>query len=70
MISVAPTENRIPNVAGDLTSSLFARSDIYAVVAEVGGQIVGRNFLTPQFGYPTIIRLLTPSVVRPLISLG
>ncbi|WP_373543103.1 hypothetical protein [Chamaesiphon sp.] len=37
----SPTENRIPKVACHLTSSRFARSNIYAVVAEVGGQIVG-----------------------------
>jgi hypothetical protein len=33
------------DAACDLMLRLFTRSDIYAVVAEVGGQIVGSNFL-------------------------
>lgn len=33
------------DAACDLMSRLFARSNIYSVVAEVGGQIVGSNFL-------------------------
>jgi predicted N-acetyltransferase YhbS len=34
-----------PNVAVDLLSQLLSRSDIYSVVAEADGRVVGSNFL-------------------------
>jgi predicted N-acetyltransferase YhbS len=34
-----------PDVAVELLSQLFSRSDIYSVVAEVDGKVVGSNFL-------------------------
>ncbi len=47
-----------------LISQLFARSDIYAVVAEVNGQIVGSNFLWEE----TIVAGVGPLTVSPRIQ--
>jgi GNAT superfamily N-acetyltransferase len=40
-----PPDFSEPNVAVDLLSQLFSRSDIYSVVAEAEGRVVGSNFL-------------------------
>ena len=40
-----PPDFPTPEVAAGLLSLLFSRSDIYSVVAEVDGQVVGSNFL-------------------------
>jgi GNAT superfamily N-acetyltransferase len=40
-----PPDFPMPEVAVELLSQLFSRSDIYSVVAEVDGQVVGSNFL-------------------------
>ena len=50
--------------ACDLISRLFARSDIYSVVAEVGGQIVGSNFLW----FEKIVAGVGPITVAPSIQ--
>jgi predicted N-acetyltransferase YhbS len=50
--------------ACELVSRLFARSDIYSVVAEVGGQIVGSNFLWSE----TIVAGIGPLTVSPSIQ--
>ena len=49
------------DVACDLISRLFARSDIYSIVAEVGGEIVGSNFLWAE----TIVAGVGPLTVAP-----
>ncbi len=49
------------DAACDLMSRLFARSDIYSVVAEVGGQIVGSNFLWEE----KIVAGIGPLTVAP-----
>jgi predicted N-acetyltransferase YhbS len=49
------------DAACDLISRLFARSDISSVVAEVGGQIVGSNFLWEE----TIVAGVGPLTVAP-----
>jgi len=40
-----PPDFPSPDVAGGLMTSLLSRSDIYSVVAEVDGRVVGSNFL-------------------------
>lgn len=50
--------------ACDLMSRLFARSDIYSVVAEMGGQIVGSNFLWSE----KIVAGIGPITVIPNIQ--
>ena len=40
-----PPDFPSPEVASALTSSLLGRGDIYQVVAEVDGRVVGSNFL-------------------------
>lgn len=40
-----PRDFPSPEVAAGLLSQLFSRTDIYSVVAELDGQIVGSNFL-------------------------
>ena len=40
-----PPDFPVPDAAVGLLSQLFSRSDIYSVVAEVDGRIVGSNFL-------------------------
>jgi predicted N-acetyltransferase YhbS len=52
------------DVAQDLMSRLFARSDIYSVVAEVDGQIVGSNFLWEE----TIVAGVGPLTVAPTMQ--
>jgi predicted N-acetyltransferase YhbS len=52
------------DVACDLISRLFARSDIYSIVAEVGGEIVGSNFLWAE----TIVAGVGPLTVAPSIQ--
>lgn len=52
------------DAAQDLISRLFARSDIYAVVAEVDGQIVGSNFLWEE----QIVAGIGPLTVVPKIQ--
>ncbi len=49
------------NAACDLMSRLFTRSDIYAVIAEMGGQIVGSNFLWEE----KIVAGIGPITVAP-----
>jgi GNAT superfamily N-acetyltransferase len=51
-------------VACALMSLLLARSDIYSVVAEVGGQIVGSNFLWAE----KIVAGIGPLTVDPTIQ--
>jgi predicted N-acetyltransferase YhbS len=55
-----------PNVeaACDFMLQLLARPDIYAVVAEVGGQVVGSNFLWSE----TIVAGIGPLSVSPSIQ--
>jgi predicted N-acetyltransferase YhbS len=50
--------------ACELVSRLFDRSAIYSVVAEVGGQIVGSNFLWSE----TIVAGIGPLTVSPSIQ--
>lgn len=50
--------------ACDLMSRLFARSDIYSVVAELDGQIVGSNFLWEE----KIVAGIGPITVTPSIQ--
>ena len=52
------------NEAQDLISQLFARSDIYPVVAEVDGQIVGSNFLWEE----QLVAGVGPLTVAPSIQ--
>ena len=49
------------DAACDLMSRLFTRSDIYAVIAEMGGQIVGSNFLWEE----KIVAGIGPITVAP-----
>ncbi|WP_373540327.1 GNAT family N-acetyltransferase [Chamaesiphon sp.] len=49
------------DAACHLLSPLFARSDIYSIIAEVGGQIVGSNFLWEE----TIVAGIGPITVAP-----
>jgi ribosomal protein S18 acetylase RimI-like enzyme len=59
-----PSDFPTVDVAQALLLRLFARSDIYAVVAEVGGQIVGSNFLWAE----TIVAGIGPLTVDPTIQ--
>jgi GNAT superfamily N-acetyltransferase len=40
-----PPDFSVPEMTQDMMSMLFSHPDVYAVVAEVAGQIVGSNFL-------------------------
>ncbi len=40
-----PPDFPSPEIAGGLLASLLSREDVYSVVAEVGGRVVGSNFL-------------------------
>ncbi|MGH7845342.1 MAG: GNAT family N-acetyltransferase [Candidatus Binatia bacterium] len=50
-----------PETAVELLSQLFARSDIYSVVAEVDGRVVGSNFLWEN----AVIAGVGPVTVEP-----
>lgn len=52
------------DAACDLISLLFTRSDIYSVVAEIDGQIVGSNFLSEE----KIVAGIGPVTVAPNIQ--
>lgn len=56
-----PSDFPTVDVACDLISRLLDRSDIYSVVAEVGGQIVGSNFLWAE----SIVAGIGPLTVSP-----
>jgi predicted N-acetyltransferase YhbS len=56
-----PSDFPTADAAQELMARLFARSDIYSVVAEVGGQIVGSNFLWEE----TIVAGIGPLTVSP-----
>jgi predicted N-acetyltransferase YhbS len=53
-----------PETAVDLLSQLFARSDIYSVVAELDGRVVGSNFLWEN----AVIAGVGPITVEPEIQ--
>ncbi|MGH7827041.1 MAG: GNAT family N-acetyltransferase [Candidatus Binatia bacterium] len=53
-----------PNVAVDLLSQLFSRSDIYSVVAEADGRVVGSNFLWEN----AVIAGVGPITVDPSVQ--
>jgi predicted N-acetyltransferase YhbS len=56
-----PSDFSSADVTQELISRLFFRSDIYSVVAEVAGQIVGSNFLSEE----TTIAGVGPLSVAP-----
>jgi predicted N-acetyltransferase YhbS len=56
-----PSDFPTAKVAQELMARLFDRSDIYAVVAEADGQIVGSNFLWAE----TIVAGIGPLTVSP-----
>lgn len=53
-----------PNVAVDLLSQLFSRSDIYSVVVEADGRVVGSNFLWEN----AVIAGVGPITVDPSVQ--
>jgi GNAT superfamily N-acetyltransferase len=53
-----------PSVAIDLLSQLFSRSDIYSVVAEADGRVVGSNFLWEN----AVIAGVGPITVDPSVQ--
>jgi predicted N-acetyltransferase YhbS len=61
-----PSDFPSADVTQDLISKLFFRSDVYSVVAEVAGQIVGSNFLTEG----TTIAGVGPLSIAPTFQNG
>lgn len=59
-----PPDFPMPEIAQGMMSMLFSRPDIYSVVAEVSGQIVGSNFLWEE----TTIAGVGPITVSPHIQ--
>jgi predicted N-acetyltransferase YhbS len=59
-----PLDFPSPEVAAELLSQLFSRGDIYSVVAEVDGQIVGSNFLWEN----ALIAGVGPITVDPAVQ--
>ena len=59
-----PHDFPAPEVAVGLLSQLFSRSDIYSVVAEVDGRIVGSNFLWEN----AVIAGLGPITIDPAVQ--
>lgn len=59
-----PHDFPTPEVAVELLSQLFSRSDIYSVVAEVYGRIVGSNFLWEN----AVIAGVGPITVDPAVQ--
>lgn len=59
-----PPDFPAPEVAVGFLSQLFSRSDIYSVVAEVDGQVVGSNFLWKN----AVIAGVGPITVDPRVQ--
>jgi len=59
-----PPDFPTPEVAVGLLSQLFCRSDIYSVVAEVDGQVVGSNFLWKN----AVIAGVGPITIDPAVQ--
>jgi predicted N-acetyltransferase YhbS len=59
-----PHDFHEPSVAVGLLSQLFSRSDIYSVVAEVDGRVVGSNFLWEN----AIVAGVGPVTVDPAVQ--
>jgi GNAT superfamily N-acetyltransferase len=59
-----PADFPEPSVAIDLLSQLFSRSDIYSVVAEADGRVVGSNFLWEN----AVIAGVGPITVDPSVQ--
>jgi GNAT superfamily N-acetyltransferase len=59
-----PADFPEPGVAIDLLSQLFSRSDIYSVVAEADGRVVGSNFLWEN----AVIAGVGPITVDPSVQ--
>ncbi|MDQ3755841.1 MAG: GNAT family N-acetyltransferase [Acidobacteriota bacterium] len=59
-----PPDFPAPEVAVGLLSQLFSRSDIYSVVAEVDGRVVGSNFLWEN----AVIAGVGPITIDPAVQ--
>ncbi len=59
-----PPEFPIPEIAQGMMSMLFSHPDVYSVVAEVAGQVIGSNFLREE----SIIAGVGPITVAPHVQ--